>query len=77
MEDPLSEELLKGEFDGKEIISVDVKMVGDKKQLIFEGKMLADVDDLSRENLNLLYAAPKRNKDVDAVKLEKPEHCVG
>jgi ATP-dependent Clp protease ATP-binding subunit ClpC len=76
VEDPLSEELLKGEFDGKEVVSVDVKVVGDKKQLIFEGKMFDEVDDLAKENLNMLYAAPKRNKDVEVV-IEKPEHSVG
>jgi len=37
VEDPLSEELLKGEFQGKETIVVDVKEVGGKKQLIFNG----------------------------------------
>ncbi len=37
IEDPLAEELLKGEFAGKDTINVDVKMVGDKKQLTFEG----------------------------------------
>ena len=37
IEDPLSEELLKGEFQGKDTVMVDVKVVGDKKQLIFEG----------------------------------------
>jgi len=37
VEDPLSEELLKGEFQGKDLITVDVKKVGDTKQLIFEG----------------------------------------
>jgi ATP-dependent Clp protease ATP-binding subunit ClpC len=37
VEDPLSEELLKGEFQGKETIIVDVKEVGGKKQLIFVG----------------------------------------
>jgi ATP-dependent Clp protease ATP-binding subunit ClpC len=39
VEDPLSEELLKGEFQGKETIVVDVKEVGGKKQLIFNGVM--------------------------------------
>ena len=76
VEDPLSEELLKGEFDGKEVVAVDVKLVGDKKQLIFEGKMFDEVDDLSKENLNMLYAAPKRTKDTDPV-VEQPEHSVG
>ena len=38
VEDPLSEELLKGEFQGKDTVLVDVKMVGDKKQLFFEGQ---------------------------------------
>ncbi|MEQ8847669.1 ATP-dependent Clp protease ATP-binding subunit [Botrimarina sp.] len=37
IEDPLAEELLKGEFVGKDTIRVDVKSVGDKKQLVFEG----------------------------------------
>jgi ATP-dependent Clp protease ATP-binding subunit ClpC len=37
IEDPLSEELLKGEFVGKDTIKVEVKKVGDKKQLVFEG----------------------------------------
>ena len=37
VEDPLSEELLKGEFQGKDTIMVDVKEVGGKKQLIFNG----------------------------------------
>ena len=37
VEDPLSEELLKGEFQGKDMIVVDVKEVGGKKQLFFKG----------------------------------------
>jgi len=37
VEDPLSEELLKGEFQGKDTIVVDVKEVGGKKQLFFTG----------------------------------------
>ena len=39
VEDPLSEELLKGEFQGKETVVVDVKEVGGKKQLRFQGVM--------------------------------------
>jgi ATP-dependent Clp protease ATP-binding subunit ClpC len=76
VEDPLSEELLKGEFEGKEVVAVDVKMVGDKKQLVFEGKMFDEVDDSSQADLNLLYAAPKRSKEADVV-VEKAEHSVG
>ena len=37
VEDPLSEELLKGEFKGLDTITVEVKEVGDKKQLTFHG----------------------------------------
>ena len=37
IEDPLAEELLKGEFAGKDTIKVDIKKVGDKKQLVFDG----------------------------------------
>ena len=37
VEDPLSEELLKGEFQGMDTITIEVKEVGDKKQLYFHG----------------------------------------
>ncbi len=37
VEDPLAEELLKGEFNGKDTIRVEVKEVAGKKQLSFEG----------------------------------------
>ena len=37
IEDPLSEELLRGTFEGKNVIRVTVKEVGDQKQLNFEG----------------------------------------
>jgi ATP-dependent Clp protease ATP-binding subunit ClpC len=78
VEDPLSEELLKGEFDGKEVVSIDVKTVGDKKQLFFEGKMFDDVDEQSQENLKTLYTAPKRiGGNNGSGMIEKPEHCVG
>ncbi len=45
VEDPLSEELLKGEFQGKDTIVVDVKEVGEKKQLIFEGRTAEPADE--------------------------------
>ena len=41
VEDPLSEELLKGEFQGKDTINVAVKEVGGKKQLEFIGSAAA------------------------------------
>jgi ATP-dependent Clp protease ATP-binding subunit ClpC len=37
IEDPLSEELLKGEFQGQDTITVDTKKVGTKTQLVFVG----------------------------------------
>ena len=39
VEDPLSEELLKGEFHGMDTITIAVKEVGDKKQLFFQGSV--------------------------------------
>jgi ATP-dependent Clp protease ATP-binding subunit ClpC len=39
VEDPLSEELLKGEFQGKDTITVDIREVGDKKHLFFVGSV--------------------------------------
>jgi len=37
IEDPLAEELLKGEFAGQSKVRIEVKKIGDKKQLVFEG----------------------------------------
>ncbi|WP_442484323.1 ATP-dependent Clp protease ATP-binding subunit [Aeoliella sp. SH292] len=45
VEDPLAEELLKGEFAGKDTVEVEIKKVGDKKQLVFEGKTLKSTDE--------------------------------
>jgi ATP-dependent Clp protease ATP-binding subunit ClpC len=42
VEDPLAEELLKGEFAGKDLIKIEVKKVGDKNQLVFEGLSAKD-----------------------------------
>ncbi|MCI0332853.1 MAG: ATP-dependent Clp protease ATP-binding subunit [Planctomycetes bacterium] len=42
VEDPLAEELLKGEFAGKDIVKIEVKKVGDKRQLVFEGRTSKD-----------------------------------
>jgi ATP-dependent Clp protease ATP-binding subunit ClpC len=39
VEDPLSEELLKGQFQGMDTISIEVKEVGDAKQLVFLGSL--------------------------------------
>jgi ATP-dependent Clp protease ATP-binding subunit ClpC len=44
VEDPLSEELLKGEFQGKNVITVDVKEVGGKKQLFFAGSVSEETE---------------------------------
>ena len=40
VEDPLAEELLKGEFKGQNTITVDINDVGGKKHLKFEGQMV-------------------------------------
>jgi len=42
IEDPVSEELLKGEFQGKDTIQVDCKEVAGKKQLSFTGIVTAE-----------------------------------
>ncbi|MFM7075455.1 MAG: AAA family ATPase, partial [Planctomycetaceae bacterium] len=42
IEDPVSEELLKGEFDGKDTIQVDCVEVAGKKQLKFTGLTTAE-----------------------------------
>ncbi len=42
IEDPVSEELLKGEFEGKDTSQVDCKEVAGKKQLVFQGIITAE-----------------------------------
>jgi len=42
IEDPVSEELLKGEFEGKDTIQVDCAEVAGKKQLVFKGLVTAE-----------------------------------
>jgi ATP-dependent Clp protease ATP-binding subunit ClpC len=42
IEDPVSEELLKGEFEGKDTIQVDCREVAGKKQLTFTGLVTAE-----------------------------------
>jgi len=44
IEDPLAEELLKGEFNGKDTIRVTMKIVGGKKQLEFEGLVTKELE---------------------------------
>jgi ATP-dependent Clp protease ATP-binding subunit ClpC len=44
VEDPLSEELLKGEFQGKDTITIEVKEVAGKKQLSFRGSVEAPAE---------------------------------
>jgi len=39
VEDPLAEELLRGEFAGKDTITIEVKEVAGKKQLVFVGSV--------------------------------------
>jgi len=50
LEDPLSEEILKGEFTDKNVIVIQVKEVGGKKQFVFEGKTY---DELTPEEKEL------------------------
>ncbi|NQT14981.1 MAG: ATP-dependent Clp protease ATP-binding subunit, partial [Planctomycetes bacterium] len=45
VEDALSEELLKGEFQGQDTITVVVREVADKKQLAFEGSVSEPSED--------------------------------
>ena len=45
VEDPLSEELLKGEFQGKDTITVKTKKVGGKTQLVFDSSTTKGQED--------------------------------
>ena len=72
IEDPLSEEILKGEFEGKEVILIDTKTVADKKQLEFFG---LTNDELTEEQNALLakqYENIKTVAEVGSIDLAKP-----
>ena len=56
IEDPLSEELLRGAFEGKNHILVTVKTVSDQDRLGFEG-VVKDVEDLVVEEAKEEVAA--------------------
>ena len=45
VEDPLAEELLRNAFEGKNLIHVDVKEVGENKQLEFNSSVSEEVDE--------------------------------
>ncbi|MCL2305838.1 MAG: ATP-dependent Clp protease ATP-binding subunit [Planctomycetaceae bacterium] len=68
IEDPLSEELLKGEFEEKEVVSIEVKEVGGKKQLIFHGMMLSELPEEVGKDLT-----PLKKKGEEEVSEEIPE----
>jgi len=51
IEDPLSEELLRGTFEGKNRIAVTVKEVGENKQLDFKGEYVEPEAPKEEENL--------------------------
>ncbi|QDU87877.1 ClpA/B family protein [Pirellulimonas nuda] len=66
IEDPLAEELLKGEFAGKDAIRVEVKQVGDKKQLTFEGeKRKVDEPEAEAVGVGAATDEPKESGDGD------------
>ncbi|HBT78360.1 MAG TPA: NDP-hexose 4-ketoreductase, partial [Planctomycetaceae bacterium] len=71
VEDPLSEELLKGEFDGKEAIVLEVKEVGDKKQFVFHGMALAEVPEELQSQLET--PEPEQAKEESAGTESEPE----
>ncbi|MDO4585930.1 MAG: ATP-dependent Clp protease ATP-binding subunit [Planctomycetia bacterium] len=76
IEDPLAEELLKGEFDGKEVISVQVKDVAGHKQLSFVGKLRSE---LTSEEINSddvqKYMQQELTSEAAKLTIEKlPEH---
>ncbi len=72
VEDPLSEELLMGTFDGKDVIRVETKMVGDKKQLCFEGVRYNDLSEEDKSHLDELYQSVKEEPSEDTPQ-ETPE----
>jgi ATP-dependent Clp protease ATP-binding subunit ClpC len=49
IEDPLAEELLRGAFEGKNHILIQVKEVGDQKQLDFDGQMIESSEEPAEE----------------------------
>ena len=72
VEDPLAEELLKGEFAGKDTIKIEVKKVGDKKQLVFEGRTTKDQPEPEPVGA---AADPKATEARAKAPARKPRQC--
>ena len=70
VEDPLSEELLKGEFVGKNLITVDTKEVGGKKQLFFVGSVGESTEAGHRRRR---YGKRRRRDDASNDSLIRPD----
>ncbi|MDD3468553.1 MAG: ATP-dependent Clp protease ATP-binding subunit [Thermoguttaceae bacterium] len=64
VEDPLSEELLKGEFTGKNTVTIDVAEVGDRKQLQFLGSFIPSVNAATPEINAVAVTASSASPDA-------------
>lgn len=67
IEDPLSEELLKGEFEGKEVVNIEIKDVGGKKQLVFHGTMVSELPEEVAQTLQPFAAKHGSSPETDEV----------
>ena len=65
IEDPLSEEILRGAFEGQNRITVSVKEVGDQKQLDFEGRMVEEEASGEDEEMAAVGSGESAGEDED------------
>ncbi len=72
IEDPLSEELLRGVFQGKNLITVKVREVGNEKQFDFEGAVDDSLGvDAARKWRRRVRRRTRRSQDRIRVELDK------
>ena len=65
IEDPLSEEILRGAFEGQNRITVSVKEVGDQKQLDFVGMLVEEETGSEDEEMAAVGSGESAGEDGD------------
>ncbi len=65
-----------GAFDGKDVIRVEAKLVGDKKQLFFQGAKFDELNDEEKTQLTNLYDVAKEEQPEEAAEGVKESELI-
>ena len=73
IENPLAEDILRGKFHGKDIISIEVQRVNGKKEFVFEGLKKDEVVNIDEEPENDKAGEPNGNAETNGDASEKKD----